>query len=421
MAKNSFFGFLASIKIAFIIIFVLSNVLGAEGSTKNVIVSTQDDLPGMVESAVSGTIFLLKDGIYKLNRPIIVGNPGVSIQSESGDRNKVILDGNMGTGELKRENCVNEIISVKASDVVIQDISICHARDHGLHISPKHEGNIRNVIIRNIHLYDCGQQLIKVNSNGGDPLFWTEDSVLEDSLIEFIDSSIMHDMGTHFYTGGIDVHGGKNWHIRRNVFRNIQREGKMMEHAIHMWSRSRGTIVEQNTFIDCYRAIGFGMKREASGLTRNYSDGKGHDPYFDHVEGIIRNNFIFNRKGIHLETGIELMNVIDVKVHHNTVVSQDEPFSSIEYRWPNTRVEIINNIVSQTIMERNNAKAHLMSNIENADINIFNGYESGDLHLISTAEQAIGNGMKIKETSYDIDNELRDANPDIGADEYLHP
>lgn len=382
-------------------------------------VSKNDDLPNIVDSAEPGSTILLEDGTYRLNRPLVFRKPDVWIRSKSGDRNRVILDGKMDAGELKRETCINDIIAVRASNVTVADLSIRHARDHGIHISPQGESNITNVVMHDIHVYDCGQQLIKVNSNGMNPLYWADEGILEDSLIEFIDNSIMQDIGHSFYTGGIDVHGGKDWRIRRNVFRNIQRDGKMMEHAVHMWSSSRGTVVEQNRFVNCYRAIGFGMKTTSKGLVREYPDGKGAKSYFDHIEGIVQNNFIFNRRGIHLETGIELMNVIDVKVYHNTVVSQDKPFSSIEYRWPNTRAEIANNIVSHRIIRRDGAQAILRGNIESAPRNLFKDYKMGNLHLSSDATPAVNNGVPLKDTGVreDFDGDERDGRPDIGADE----
>lgn len=388
-------------------------------SASTIKVSPSDDLPRVVSSAQPGSTILLEDGVYRLGRPLVFTTPDVSIRSASGDRGKVILDGRKGGGKLKRENCINEIISVRASRVTIADLGIRHARDHGIHISPRDRGDIREVVMRNVHVFDCGQQLIKVNSNGGDPTYWADDCVLEDSLIEFRDNSIMQDMGKHFYTGGLDVHGGKGWIIRRNTFRNIQREGRLMEHAVHMWSGCRDTLVERNHFIDCYRAVGFGMKTRPKGLVRRYPDSGGDAPYFDHIGGVVRNNFIFNRKGIHLESGIELMNVNGTKVHHNTVVSHDRPFSSIEYRWPNTRVEIANNIVSHRIRERDGARALLKNNLENAPPSLFRDHEAGDLHLSAKAAAAVDRGVLLKDEGarVDIDGEPRDGRPDLGADE----
>lgn len=381
--------------------------------------SPTDDLAKQAQRASAGTLILLKDGVYPLTRPLVLAKRGVCLRSESGDRKKVIVDGFLGKGKLQRGACVNELVSVRASHITLADLTLRYARDHAIHVSPGKNHTITGVTLRNLHVYDCGQQLIKVNSNGGDPLYWVDKGILEDCLLEFQDHSIMDDHGKYFYTGGLDVHGGKGWIIRRNVFKNIQRDGKLMEHAVHMWSKSRGTLVEQNHFIDCYRAIGFGMKTRAHGAVRKYSDGMGDEPYLDHLGGIIRNNMIYNSKGVHLESGIELANVRGVKVLHNTVVSHDRPFSSIEYRWPNTHVEIRNNIVSHDIRQRNGAKAVVENNVLNAAPDLFVDYSGGDLHLSSSARQAINRGavLPVAESARDIDDEARGNQPDIGADE----
>jgi hypothetical protein len=389
---------------------------------KVITVSPKNNLGKTVSSAGPGTTILLKAGIYRISSTLVFRRSDVWIRSESGDRNRVILDGKKPGKRLSRGNCVNEIFAVLAPNICIANLTARYARDHIIHIFPPRRNPIKNIRMHNIHVYDSGQQLIKVNSNGSKPLYWVDDCILENSLLEFKDSSIMQKTGNSFYTGGLDVHGGMNWQIRNNTFNNIQRKGKLMEHAVHMWSKSRGTIVERNRFINCYRAIGFGMKTRANGLVRRYPDQKGDKPYFDHIGGIIRNNFIFNKKGIHLESGIELMNVIDVEVLNNTVVSHDRPFASIEYRWPNTRVAIQNNIVSHNIRARDNARAKLKRNILSANRHLFRNYGKGDLHLSPNRKEAIDKGTPFSggKVTVDIDGDRRDRKPDIGADELDH-
>lgn len=361
--KKSIFIFLThDILVIFVIVFFFLLYSVVYGDVI-IDVNCHDDLAKIVGEVRRGTTVLLSDGVYKLSRPIVVETESITIKSRSGNRDGVVLDGKVGSGSLERKNCIKEILSVRASNIKVEGIGICHARDHGIHISPSDRGTITNIVLNNIHVYDCGQQLIKVNSNGIKPLYWVDDSVLENSLIEFRDNTIMDDKGGYFYTGGLDVHGGRNWVIRNNEFRNIQREGRMMEHAVHMWSKCRDTVVESNLFVNCYRAIGFGMKTRASGFVRMYIDGKGEMPYSDHIGGVIKDNTITNSDGIHLESGIELMNVIDVKVLNNRVLSCDKPFSSIEYRWPDTKVEIRGNVVSHSIRKRNNAEAVLENNV----------------------------------------------------------
>ena len=259
-------------------------------------------------------------------------------------------------------------------------------------------GGIVRLLLRNLHVYDAGQQLIKVNSNGLTPPSWVDSSVLECSRIEFRDNSVMEGQGGGYYTGGLDLHGGSGWVVRGNLFRNIQREGKLMEHAVHMWSKSRGAVIEGNRFEDVVRAIGLGMKTAATTLERRYPDGRGDAPYFDFLEGVVRNNVIWNRAGVHMESGIELMNVLDVAVLHNTVVSADKPFTSIEYRWPNTQVELRNNLVSHNILSRDGALATWEANVANASNvapSLFRDAAAGDLHLSDQAAAAIDKGAPL--------------------------
>lgn len=383
-------------------------------------VSPGDNLQETVRSASPGTEIVLQNGTYHISSNLHITVDSITLRSGSGNPDDVVLDGNPSGGTPERANFTPEVISITASDVHLVDLTIRYARDHGIHISPPGDRPVIGCIMHNLHVYDCGQQLIKVNSNGGSgsSLFWADSGVLQGSLIEFIDNSVMQDNGDHFYTGGLDVHGGEGWTVRWNRFRNIQREGKLMEHAVHFWSRSRGTLVENNRFENVYRGIGFGMKREPEGLVRRYPDGRGEDPYFDHIDGTIRNNIIFNASGFHLESGIEIWNVTGTEAYHNTVYSADEPFSSIEYRWVDG-VTVSNNLVSHSIRLRDGMQMSVISgNLSGADASLFVAAEEGNLHLSATASQVIGQAEVIDDPGVDIDGEARDNAPDIGADEY---
>lgn len=375
------------------------------------------NLTTTVRNAASGTTILMLPGTYKIASTLQFTRDDVTLRSKSGRRDDVILDGDVA-GEGQADDFTAEIIAVSASGITLADFTVKHARDHAIHAYPPASKPIARAHMRNLHVSDCGQQLIKVNSNGGNPLYWVDSSTIECSFIGFIDNSMMEVSGDGFYTGGIDIHGGRAWTIRSNLFRNIQREAKAMEHAVHLWSKSRDCIIEGNRFEDVFRAIGLGMKTAASGHTRLYPDGKGDSPYSDFVGGKVINNTVWNRSGIHLESGIEIMNAIDVQVLHNTVYSADAPFSSIEYRWPNTQVTLRNNLVSRTLMRRNEANATLGGNVENAGANHFVNAAEGNLHLV-TGAGAIGKGVALDGlVEKDIDGDTRDSAPDAGADEW---
>jgi len=146
-----------------------------------------------------------------------------------------------------------------------------------------------------------------------------------------------------------------------------------------------------------------------------------------HYGGIIRNNFILQKrnelrvseKGF--DSGISLDQACGAKVIHNTVVSTDAPFSSIEWRFPNTNAEIMNNLVSHNLKLRDSGNAVLAGNHENTLLSYFTDLNVGNLHLSETASEAVDKGIVLADTALcadDIDEDKRDSSPDIGADEY---
>lgn len=395
--------------------------------TENIIeVSPGDDIREIVLNANEGSTILFNSGHYKIPQTIYVNQSNITLISKARHRDSVVLDGNMGGSPLDASNFTNEVLALRGSNATIAHLSICHARHHGIHAYPSSSASdkVRNIHLYDLHVFDCGQQLIKVNSNGNtNNLQWVDEGLLECSLIEFQDNSVMQEEPNYFYTGGIDVHGGENWIIRQNWFKNIERESKLMEHAVHFWNKSRGTLVENNYFINTYRAVGFGMKTEENGtIERHYPDGLGDTPYFDHIGGIVRNNVIYNEEGIHLESGVELSNVHDVKVYNNTVISAETPFSSIEYRWPNTTVDLKNNICSHSIKERNSASATAEANLINAPVTLFENPGNYNFHLKDDATTAIGQGVTIPDSLFgvDMDGQKPDTSWEIGADQIVN-
>ncbi len=396
-------------------------------NSNQVELSPGDDITAALGSAKAGTTFLLKDGTYSISSNVWIRANGIVVRSKSGNREKVILDGNRGGMPLQRENFVPEVLSIQGSDITVADLTIRYARDHGIHASAPVDGPSRNLRLRNINVYDCGQQLIKVNSNGRvQQLHWVDDGILECSLVEFRNTSVMHYLEGNdiYYTGGVDIHGGRNWVIRGNTFRNIWRGNKPMEHAVHIWSKSRGSLIENNYFENCWRGIGLGMKNAPwDDLVRRYDDGAGEQPYFDHIGGMVRNNIIYNARGYRLETGIEIMQVKDAEVYHNTVMAEDEPFNSIEYRWPDTRVAIKNNLCSHRILARDGARAELAGNLEGASPDLLINPGQRNFGLKPDATSALGKGVLLEAGKAGVDwtGLIRNTSIDIGAVQFVTP
>jgi hypothetical protein len=239
----------------------------------------------------------------------------------------------------------------------------------------------------------------------------TDYSTFQCSHIELTDTGRPY-IRDNCYTGGIDMHAATGWVVWRNRIEGFWCNDGLSEHGIHFWRGCVDTIVEENVVLDCARGIGFG-------LGSSMSDG--------HIGGIIRNNFVAaNDSGLFaspdgFDTGIGLESASGTEVYHNTVVSTQAPVSSsIEWRWPNTVVEIANNLVSHDLVPRDGATATLTTNIDSAPLAWFADPATGDLHLVADGSAPVGAATPLAPglCDGDIDGQARDFEPDVGADEF---
>jgi hypothetical protein len=374
-------------------------------------------LPDIVANAKENDTILLEPGKYSISTTLNFAADNVQLRSTTGNRGDVVLDGGYvrqgGPG-------VGEVIAIRASNITISDISIAHAKWHAIHLAPSNR-NIENVLLDNLHIYDCGQQLIKANPAGSaSNIYYVDKVTLQNSLIEFVDNNLMEPSGDTYYTGGLDAHATQDWIVRDNVFRGINNNGKLMEHAIHFWRKGRNVTVERNLIINCYRGIGFGLATTPDSNERHYLDQTGDNPYRDQITGVIQNNVIINDPGIFMDSGISLANVVGSKVYYNTIISSANPapFSCIEYRWSDN-VHILNNLTSHKISEREgNSNTEISHNLANVFQNIsslFKDVSDYDVHLFDTAIEVIDKAKYLSEVTTDFDKNERGISPDIGA------
>jgi len=366
--------------------------------------SDAESLRSTIAGAASGTTILLHDGFYDMSggdstHRLVFSTPGLTLRSVSGNREAVILDGGYATGEL---------VSIQASDTTIADISLSRAYYHPIHASGP-DTPIENILIHNVHIIDPGEQAVKVNPVGAGTV---DNSTLQCSHLE------LTDVGRPFirnncYTGGLDAHLATGWLVRRNLIEGFWCESGLSEHGIHMWRRCVDTVVEENLIIDCARGIGFGLGSGADG----------------HTGGIIRNNFVAaDDAGLFasssgFDSGISLWGADDAEVYHNTVASTQAPSaSSIEWRYISTSVTLSNNLVTDRIWDRGGT-SYLATNTEYAPLALFADVTAGDLHLVDSNSSPVGGGTVLTPGSAeaDFDGQLRDAEPDIGADEIGQP
>jgi hypothetical protein len=117
-----------------------------------------------------------------------------------------------------------------------------------------------------------------------------------------------------------------------------------------------------------------------------------------------------------------LWNACNAKALHNTVYTADpdRTFSAIEWRFPNTRAEVTNNLTNDTLMARDGASATQSGNLSTAQASWFVSAATGDLHLLAPAALAIDKVTAPAQVTDDFDAQARPIGSasDVGADEY---
>jgi hypothetical protein len=380
----------------------------ARGPTIRVRPAQASDLPAIVSRARRGATILLADGTYRLRSTLNVSTPGLTIRSRSGRPASVVLDGNYATGDL---------VAVSAGGVTIAELTLTRASYHLVHAVPRN-ATIRGLRLYRLRLVDGAQQFVKINPNAARSAFVDRGRV-ECSSFLLTDRGRRHVPSDFLpcYTGGIDAHGARGWIVRLNRFTDIRCGRGLAEHAVHFWTGSRDTLVERNTIVDCARGIGFGLG-ERTEWARRYPDTSGAG-YVGHYGGIIRNNVVVARRP-GMDTGIGLEQASGARVYHNTVYANSRAtgyFSSLDYRFPNTRADIRNNLVTR-LTARDGGRARLARNVESVPAGWFRNPARFDFHLRPRAAGAIDRGVRVGAAGLDIDGTPHAVGPpDLGADE----
>lgn len=375
-----------------ILCFLIAGYCGGVLAADRKVGTMEELITALSTTAVPGDTILLEEGTYQITTwALAVNTSNLTIRGLSGIRENVIVQGQgMTTGS------VNHGFFVAAHHVTIQDLTIQNVRNHGIQT----DVNIDYLHVNNCIFRDTYEQMLKVPYDTGvsDP---SEDGLIENCLFEYTEG-----IGPNWYIGGIDVHFGKDWIVRKNIFKNIQSPGgHIAEHAIHFWTRSQGTLAEQNLIINCDRGIGFGLESS---------------PHFD---GIIRNNMIYHDgSGEFPDVGIALESSSDTQIYNNTVILNHTLHpNAIEYRFSDTiRTHIANNVTNKLITSRDGGTATVESNLTSARLSWFVNPSAGDLHLAHKIKSVVNQGIVITGLTNDFDGDRRplQGGIDLGADEF---
>ncbi|MFO0555199.1 MAG: right-handed parallel beta-helix repeat-containing protein [Polyangiaceae bacterium] len=383
-------------------------------------VGPSDDVAAAIEAAPAGTTILLADGQYDVPEGgYWIRASGVTLRSASGDPDAVVLDAGYATVSGGVVNVADQ------SDVTVAELTIRRGRYHAIHVSAT-AAPANGVRIYRVHVIDPGEQGIKINNAGQG--YYTDAGEVACSTIELTDAGRAQVMsydaaGSHCYTGGIDAHGSRGFHVHHNVVRGFWcSNGDLSEHGIHFWRGSRDTLIEDNLLVDDARGIGLGLDSTGRTYADNPCPGVSEA---SHYGGVVRDNFIVaTRPELFaspngMDGGIALAYACGATVAHNTIASTEAPFASIEWRFDTTSVELVNNLAMFPMRERDGATATQAGNISDAPAASFVDLAGFDLHLAdNAAARGAGDdaGAALAPTDYDGDVRPTSA-PDVGADE----
>lgn len=371
----------------------------ANAQAATVTVSNAAELQSAVAAANSAggnRTILLQDGTYTMSDTIYVNVPNITISGKSGIRERVIVEGDAMSDTARVKN----LIRAAAPGFQISNLTLQKSGWHLLQIVG--EADADNAVVRNVVFRDAYEQMLKVSIDQANYSITGDNGLIENSLFEYTAG-----IGPQYYIGGIDVHGGKNWVVRKNTFRSIISPSQTVaEFAIHFWNQSADALVEKNVIVNCDRAIGFGL------------DGRGN------ARGIIRNNMIYHAANIgqFADVSIYLDQSPSTQVYNNTIFTEHSYPRSIEYRFPETTsVSIINNLTNKPILARDGATGIETSNFQNAAKLWFSDPGAGNLHLVSKVANVVDSGPAIAGLSDDFDGDSRPIGVaiDIGADEWI--
>jgi hypothetical protein len=357
-----------------------------------VVVSNADQLAQAVMDANSGgdnSIFL-EDGVYTLSDMLWVDANNLTVRSVSGNREAVVIQGQGMYGP------VSHVFNVAGSNFTVSDVTLGEVGNHAIQTQPSAQAPV----IRNVHFINTYEQMVKIAWDANNPDAHTDNGILENCLFEYTAG-----IGPQWYIGGIDAHRAMNWQVRNNTFRYIRSPADdVAEFAIHFWSNSENTLVENNVIVSCDRGIGFGLGDRG------------------HIGGTIRNNMIYHdaSEGF-ADVGIALESAWNAHVYNNTIYFDNSYPNAIEYRWGATSgVVIANNLTNRAITSRDGGSGDVFSNVTSASWDWFVDPASGNLRLSYAVGGVVDSGSYIDGLTNDIDGKARPQGGgyDIGASEW---
>lgn len=369
-----------------------------------ILVSTVEQLFQAAEDVPPGGTILLADGHYTMPRYFELRTDRVTLRGQSGDRNKVILDG--------EESIHGELVGIRAcSGVTIADLTIQNIRHNGFKLnsdSGVHRVTIHNCVIHNI--WQRGVKGVRV-PNDRPQIRPPHDCRIQFCLFYNDRPKRFEDDPTDTpetfngnYIGGIDVMYADGWTISDNFFGGIRGRTGEARGAVFLWHDSKDCVVERNVIVDCDSGICLGNSSRTEGTAIHCQ------------RCTVRNNFITRCP----ENGILADYTQDCLIAHNSIHDPTSRLKRlIRLVHDNPGLAVVNNLLSGPPMRVETGSSIRSEGNVTADLGQgFADSTLGDLHwCLSDADWPLRVGP-LEQVPQDIDKQPRRQQTDAGADQW---
>ncbi|GFE60848.1 fibronectin type III domain-containing protein [Geobacter sp. AOG2] len=392
--------------------------------TRIVNVSTEPQLQTAISNLQSGDTIVLADGTYNLTKSIVInGISNITLRGNTG------CDGVVLTGQgMDNSGGVGIGIWSSSSNTTVAHLTIKNTYDNAITF----DAGAQSPHVYSVKLIDIGSQFIKGNPtySGSNVVGGVNNGIVEYTWVEYTNGGPATDHGAGAgYFNGISLHGSSGWQIRKNLFKNLHNPDSAAwwwNPAVLTWNHSSNTVTEQNVFINCDRAIAYGLEVPTTTIASPMTVAT------DHSGGVIRNNFVYmqpnylsSARKADSDAQILVWDSPSTLVYHNTVLANGNVTSSVEARFSTTGAQAKNNLVDTQIRaNRDGGTFTLSGNYASAATGMFLNSAIGDLHLVDNASTEANVIHKVTApasatTDFDGDARPSGASSDIGADQFV--
>ncbi len=369
-------------------------------------------LAAALAAAPEGATVVFAPGIYTLGGvELRLDTPGVTVLSESGYGDDVLIEGAYDTETL---------LHVTASEVHVGALSFAHSIGSLIDVTPA-GGDLSGVHLSSLLLYDPGG--VGVVFGTDDAGHYVDDAEIGCTSLQLTSAGrgeVSRLDPEACATGGIDARGSDAPWIHDNAISGFWCGVGISGAGIHVGGGARGAVVERNLLLDDAQGVLIGDAPPDE--TRAAPDGGCPDATGPvAVYGaMVRNNAVtLTDPGLPgsdagFRVGISLDGACDVAVVHNTVFSAWTGVEGdVDARGAGTRATVVNNLSSHEISAAPAATVTSSGNLVATE-----DWLTTDLHLREGAPAVdAADRLTAGTCADDRDGDLRDALPDVGADE----